>query len=575
MASSSPTPGLLYVTMQPKETLPLNQFHDWYNNEHGPLRLRHPAITNGFRYRATDLPGGPNSGSQAQPEWMACYDISDMHELTLEPYMRLRGPPAKSQREIDTMAQIFVDRKLLDSVGETVNDDQFLKFEEIENEGKGNTVLAVSILVDSNSTSEVDKWYTETKASEIEKVPGWRRTRRYTTSTIEPRKDGKTEYLLLHEFTPESDITAISPLTSSAPFDIQSPKCRNYSLYYTFGAAPRHLHSITTWSPSDPLDLYTKTIPSTSPTFGSAIESYITTPDGVQIPYRLEGSSSPTAPLIVLSNSVLVTWEIWDNFLAHFFSNPTNHRYRVLRYLSRGRTSSVGPASQPVTVDLLASDIIHLLTTLRVPKAHCLIGVSLGGATALATAVTYPSRIANFISCDTSAKSPAGNSKAWGERIAVSEKENATANLSSPFGHQSPSSPAEAVVGSELAELTVRRWFTEKSYADPIISSEIAKVKHMVITNSLAGFKRGVEALFDYNYVDAMKKYSAGKAGFLVGAADGALPKGMEGMSKECGSEGGAKVEFRLIEDAGHLPMVEKPKEVAEFVSEFLNRTKG
>jgi pimeloyl-ACP methyl ester carboxylesterase len=32
----------------------------------------------------------------------------------------------------------------------------------------------------------------------------------------------------------------------------------------------------------------------------------------------------------------------------------------------------------------------------------------------------------------------------------------------------------------------------------------------------------------------------------------------------------GGGVELRVVEGAGHLPMVERPKEVAEFVAKFL-----
>src|SRR4051794_2060104 len=102
------TPGILYVTMQPKPGLPEAQFHDWYNNEHGPTRLRLDFCTNGFRYRAKDLEG--EEPSESKPEWMAIYDITDMAELNKETYLRLRGPPVKTPREADTMAQIKVDR---------------------------------------------------------------------------------------------------------------------------------------------------------------------------------------------------------------------------------------------------------------------------------------------------------------------------------------------------------------------------------------------------------------------------------------------------------------------------------
>lgn len=52
--------GLLYVTMQPSAELG-SQFTDWYQNEHGPLRLRLPFVENGFRYRAIDA---------QTPEWL-------------------------------------------------------------------------------------------------------------------------------------------------------------------------------------------------------------------------------------------------------------------------------------------------------------------------------------------------------------------------------------------------------------------------------------------------------------------------------------------------------------------------
>lgn len=136
----SPTPGILYVTMQPKPSLPVEKFHDWYNNEHGPTRLRLPFVTNGFRYRANDLEGKPPS--EEKPEWMAVYDITDMDELTKDAYLRLRDQPVKSQREADTMKDIKVDRKLYDHI-QTWESKEFKVLEKVENEGTGNVTVAV------------------------------------------------------------------------------------------------------------------------------------------------------------------------------------------------------------------------------------------------------------------------------------------------------------------------------------------------------------------------------------------------------------------------------------------------
>ena len=133
-----PTPGLLYVTMQPKGSLPDTQFHDWYNTEHGPLRLRLPFITNGFRFRATD---------GEKPEYVALYDITDMDELTRKTYLDLRTDLIKTEREKKTMAQIDVGRLLYDLVDERSSPD-FRPLEDqadTDAETQGSVLIAVRV----------------------------------------------------------------------------------------------------------------------------------------------------------------------------------------------------------------------------------------------------------------------------------------------------------------------------------------------------------------------------------------------------------------------------------------------
>lgn len=549
-------PGILYVTMQPKAGLEKSAFHDWYNNEHGPTRLRLDFCENGFRYRANDLEG--SAGSESKPEWMAVYDITDMQELTKDVYLRLRDPPVKSQREVDTMAKIKVDRKLYDFVEER-HSEEFKVLEKVENEGEGNVIVAVFLDLHegADKKEQLDKWYREEHIEMLSKVPGWLRTRRFVTSSIDPK--APVEYLALHEYKPKNGLGGPEfKAATSTPWaaDIMSKVAKDkrrrvYDLYYTFGPAPRYLSSkMASWQSSDERVSLTKTIPD-SPGGAGAIESYITTKDGVELRYCLEGSADPDAPLVVLSNSILVDYKIWDGFVASFFSNPANKKYRVLRYLTRGRFAITG--SRKVTVDVLAEDIVALLDALRVKKAAAVIGVSLGGATVLNTALTYPDRVASFISCDTSSKSPAGNSKAWGDRIAVSEKEFA--------------STGQSIVGEELAELTTRRWFVKESYDGGALEKTLVEVKEMVKTNSLEGFKKSVEALFEYDLKEKMKT-SKVKGLFVVGSGDGVLPGTMKEMAAAYGSNGAG---YEVVQGAGHLPMVEKPKEFADIVSKFLN----
>lgn len=546
------TPGILYVTMQPSADLPAAEFHDWYNNEHGPLRLRLPFIHNGFRYRARDLEGE----GKGKPEWMAIYDTDDMDKFNSESYLALRGPPVQTQRERNIRPSVAIDRRSYDLVS-TREASDFKKLEKIENYGRGNVMVAVNLKLKSgHSGEELDKWYEEEHIDLLSKVPGWLRTRRYKTAAID--KKDEVDYLALHEFAPENglggkeaeaaiDTPWSKDLLTNAVAEFTK---REYELFYTFGPAPRDLSNFAIaglrhWeSPAT----QTRTISTKSD--GGAIESYITTADGAELAYRLEGSTHPNAPLIVLSNSILTAWGIWDRFVDAFLAK--NPQYRILRYSTRGRTSKAG--DKLVTMDVLASDIIALLDALKVPKAAAIVGVSMGGASVLNAALNYPGRIGSFIACDTNDKNPEVNRKAWGERVQMCEKENASGE------------DGEKIVGEELAEVTVRRWFVKESYDGGEMEKECERVKQMVINNSLAGFRKSVEALCDYNFQPQMKSGKV-KGVFVVGSGDGVLPKTMKDMAGRYGSSGAECVE---ISGAGHLPMVEKPQQVAEVLSKLV-----
>lgn len=549
-------PGILFVTMQPSSDLPIAQFHDWYNNEHGPTRLRLPFIENGFRYRALDLES-PGAGTSDLPEWLAIYDITDMHQLTSQTYTRLREADTKSQREKDVMGKIKVGRKLHDLVSEKKG-QEFAKLEEVVAGGReGNVLVAVSLtLKDGKDAKELDRWYNEEHIDLLSKVSGWQRTRRFVTSSILEGKEG-IEYLALHEYAPKNGLggekfeaaTSTSWTKEIMTNVVEEKKRRVYELYYIFSAAPRHLSQLSSFiSP----DGRTRTIPA-GLSEGAAIESYVTSKDGVILPYRLEGSSDPNGPCIVLSNSILVDWGIWDGFIKHFLSFPENKKYRILRYLTRGRSSNFG--TKTINMNVLASDITALLDALRIPKAAALVGVSLGGATVLNTALRDPGKVASFISCDTSSKSPEGNSRMWEERTLIAEKEGATAET------------GESIVGEQLAGMTVRRWFCKESYDGGEVENEIQKVKKMVAGNDLCGFKKSVEALFDYDMREEMKK-SLVRGMFVVGSGDEKLP----GTMKEMAGAYGGGAEFTMIDGAGHLPMVEKPEIFAEVVTNFLSK---
>ncbi|KAL4787690.1 Thiolase, N-terminal domain-containing protein [Aspergillus varians] len=535
----------------PRPSLPAAQFHDWYNSEHGPLRLRLPFITNGFRYRAVD---------DIDPEWLALYDITDMDELTRETYLSLRGDGIKTPREKATMAQIAVGRKLYD----LLQDEKAAEFQPLEDQP--DTSVTGNVLISNTSTLPADpakeddlkRWYKEEHIPMLARVPGWRRSRIFITASIDP--NARREYVAIHEFSaqnglggPEHKATIGTPWGTRIAQFLTSKTRRVYNWTYTFGPAPRELSSLAsqdTIGPWSSNDGRTRTLPNPA---NPAVESYIVTQDGADLPYRLEGSTNPHAPVILLSNAILLDYTVWDPFVSTFLSDPRNSKFRILRYNTRGRSAAAG--STPITIDVLASDIITLLDALRIPKA-ILIGVSLGGVTALNTSLLHPSRVETFIACDTNSSAPETNRKAWTDRAAVAEAE----------GARDPATN-EPIVGEELAEVTTRRWFTPQSYeTQPAIP---ARVKEIVRANSLVGFRAAMQALCAYDVRKRMQGATV-KGLFVAGEGDGVLPKTMALMAGELKAEGGA--ELKIVPGAGHLPMVEQPEAFAGVVNEFLHQ---
>jgi pimeloyl-ACP methyl ester carboxylesterase len=530
-----------------------------YNNEHGPLRIRLPFCVNGFRYRATDLDA---STKGSLPEWLAVYDITDMAEMEKETYLALRGDTIKTQREKDTMAQIVVGRKLFDLVSEN-SIEGFKPLETVGIDPPGTVLIARAMTLNreiKDAEKDFNEWYEEEHTPLLSKVPGWRRTRRYKTCYLLDGKE-ETEFLALHEYEAQNGLggpefkAATSTQWREKVFStlIKSQWRRTYKLYLTFGPAPRELAALLSpdTKPWSSIDGMTRTFPATS-TNPPAVESFVTTSDNVILPYRLEGATSPDAPLIILINSILVTHNIWDNFVSAFLA--TNPQYRILRYNSRGRSSEYGPKDKEITLDVLAADTIAILDALRVPKAAAVVGVSVGGATTLNVALKYPSRVGAFVACDFNATSSPGNVKAWDDRVALAKSDESVTTTGS-----------EREVGEVLAEATVRRWFVPGSYEDKKIAAEILRTKEMVKSNNLEGFQRSIRALYEYDLKPLTSECDV--PGLLVvGAGDGALPGAMakiaEGLKR--------KTECVVIADAGHLPMIEKPEEFAGVVSKFL-----
>ena len=164
--------GLLFVYTEPG-SIPLAEFNDWYDNEHGPSRLAVPGICAGYRFRALD---------DKEPGWLAYYEIK-AGVLDSPEYKALAA--SASAREKSMMSRLAtLDRRVYEPISD--DGDPY--------DGAPSVVLVMSMSVPPDREDDVAAWYTEEHIPMLLAVPGWRRIRRFRLTA----GTGPT-YLSLHE----------------------------------------------------------------------------------------------------------------------------------------------------------------------------------------------------------------------------------------------------------------------------------------------------------------------------------------------------------------------------------------
>ncbi|KAF9063005.1 Alpha/Beta hydrolase protein [Rhodocollybia butyracea] len=333
--------------------------------------------------------------------------------------------------------------------------------------------------------------------------------------------------------------------------------------------------------------------------------------------------TDPDAPWIVCANSLLTNTGMWEWALPYILA-PQPHgagevevpgkegvvpnglflgkykTFNVLIHDQRGHGRSSFPSSDSkegikCTIPILASDIAFLIsaivlpssssvrsTTDAAPNVHAVIGVSQGGAAALAFATMYPTLAKSIISCDTSPRTPEGNKAAWNERI-----ELVNTNGSGLVGM------------SKLADVTVPRWFPAPSKCStemyqfgqklsPPGSIQGRRPRSEVLLSQVKstpflGFALGASALQDYDLLAgtgmnrSLLEATEAKVLLVAGSLDGEGKVAM-GMSKLRDAwnakrvpAGGEEIQLQVIEGAGHLPMVDETERWWEVVGGFLS----
>jgi 3-oxoadipate enol-lactonase len=129
--------------------------------------------------------------------------------------------------------------------------------------------------------------------------------------------------------------------------------------------------------------------------------------NGARLFYTLSGAA--TNPVLLFSNSLGTTVDMWEPQLAAFES-----RYRILRYDMRGHGQS-DLTNGTCSIATLGKDVVALLDELRIPKVH-FCGLSIGGVIGQWIGAHAGQRLESLLLCNTAAK--IGTPEIWNQRIA-------------------------------------------------------------------------------------------------------------------------------------------------------------
>jgi len=255
--------------------------------------------------------------------------------------------------------------------------------------------------------------------------------------------------------------------------------------------------------------------------------------NGVTLHYQLLGAPEGK-PVMVFVNSLGTDFRIWRDVIVELAGEVA-----MIAYDKRGHgLSSIG--NPPYTMDDHVGDLEALLDHLETTNV-IICGVSVGGLIAQGLYQRRPELVRGLILCDTGHK--IGNDEMWNDRIATIEKGGIKA----------------------LAEPILERWFSRAFRTE--LPDELEIYRNMLIRQPTSGYTGTAKAIRDTDFTEVAKSISVPTL-CVVGDEDGATPP--ELVEELAGLVSGSA--YEVIEGAGHLPSIEKPRELALLIRRFITR---
>lgn len=189
----APTAFLL-VFSEPGENIPEEEYHDWYDNEHIPLRVNTPTFLNWIRWKAVD---------GEKPTYGASYDLESYEATKKPPYTTLAETRSDREKEILKGIELLDRRHYELYEGPTTAPSALY-----DPATPAPYAVFVSVGVKPEFEEEFNKWYDEEHIPMLAKVPGWIRSRRFVLKDwgqmgVLGQKEQKEppKFLAVHEWT--------------------------------------------------------------------------------------------------------------------------------------------------------------------------------------------------------------------------------------------------------------------------------------------------------------------------------------------------------------------------------------